>query len=331
MAIYYIGSFPPAYGGVTIKNKNLYEALPEALDVRKIDMNRIKRGDLRDMLRFGWAMLTGKQYIIGLAGQKNRRQFTKLMYRFKRKAMSRSVMLVMGGSVDDMLPEGRYFGGYRRVYVELPGMAKKLYDAGISNVAIYPNGRPRPEELPEVKVDNEPLQCVFFSIIQPEKGTDLILEAAKALPDMQFHFFGPVQKGYEETFHRSVKECVNVTYHGVFAGDTEEGYHRLAEYDVLLLPTRWKGEGLPGILIEAKIAGLVSVVTDHHYNREIVRDGVDGMILRDHSAVALCDALKILRSDREKVLAMKFAARESAAQYYIDVCAENVMKDLLER
>ena len=63
MAIYYIGSFPPSYGGVTIKNKNLYEALLENLDVRKIDMNRIKRGDVREMLRFAWAMLTGKQYI----------------------------------------------------------------------------------------------------------------------------------------------------------------------------------------------------------------------------------------------------------------------------
>ena len=97
MKVYYIGSFPPTYGGVTIKNKNLFEELQDKFDIRKIDANKIKRGNLIEILRFGWAMLTGKQYIIGLAGQKNRRQFTKLMYRFKRKAMERTIMLVMSG------------------------------------------------------------------------------------------------------------------------------------------------------------------------------------------------------------------------------------------
>ena len=74
MAIYYIGSFPPSYGGVTIKNKNLCEYLRRDLDIRTIDMNRIKRRDLREMVRFCWAMAVGRQYVIGLAGQKNRRQ-----------------------------------------------------------------------------------------------------------------------------------------------------------------------------------------------------------------------------------------------------------------
>ena len=106
MAIYYIGSFPPSYGGVTIKNKNLSEFLRRELDIRTIDMNRIKRRDIREMLRFCWAMAVGRQYVIGLAGQKNRRQFTKMMYRFKRKAMKRSVMLVMSGVVEDVIQAG---------------------------------------------------------------------------------------------------------------------------------------------------------------------------------------------------------------------------------
>lgn len=42
MKIYYIGSFPPIYGGVTIKNKNLYEALEGKLELRRIDVNRMR-------------------------------------------------------------------------------------------------------------------------------------------------------------------------------------------------------------------------------------------------------------------------------------------------
>ena len=331
MAIYYIGAFPPAYGGVTIKNQNLYEALDQKLDLRKIDMSRIKRGDLREMLRLAWALATGKQFIIGLAGQRNRRVFTKLMYACKRKAMGRSVMLVMGGSVDDMIPEAKRFRGYRRVYVELPGMAQKLQAAGVDNAAVYPNGRPRPEGVLTAREARGPLKCVFFSIIRPEKGTDRILEVAGKLPEMQFHFYGPVDKEYEMSFLNAASHCENVICHGVFKGGADAVYRELAEYDVLLLPTRWKGEGLPGILIEAKIAGLAAIVTDHHYNREIVEHGMDGLVLAQDSVECLVEALKQLDGDRAKLLEMKKAGLASAQQYYIDVCAAAVLKDLERR
>ena len=335
MAIYYIGSFPPSYGGVTIKNKNLYEALPENLDVCKIDMNRIKGGDVREMLRFAWAMLTGKQYIIGLAGQKNRRQFTKLMYRFKRKAMGRSVMLVMSGVVEDMIQAGPDFlakmNTYRRVYLEFPGMARKLEAAGVTNAAVYPNGRLRPAEFPPIVTGKDALQCVFFSLIEPEKGVDRILEAAKALPDVQFHFYGKIIPSYQDAFMGAVEGLDPVQYHGVFEGASGDAYAELGKYDVLLLPTRCKTEGLPGILIESKIAGLPCVISDINYNREVVTDGVDGVILSEDTAQALVRAIRILDDDRNLLFAMKHSSRETAAQYYIDVCAENVIKDLLER
>ncbi len=332
MKIYYIGSFPPIYGGVTIKNKNLYEALIGKLDIHKIDMNRIKRGNLKELLRFAWAILTGKQYIIGLAGQKNRRTFTKFMYQFKRKAMSRSVLLVMGGVVDDVIAAGadfiQMFNTYRKTYVELPGMLKKLEAAGVNNAAIYPNGRPRPGELPAPKADRESLNCVFFSIIQPEKGVDLILEAAQMLPQMQFHFYGEIQEKFRQEFLSAVQSIKNTAYHGVFNGNADSVYCELTQYDVLLLPTRWKAEGLPGILVEAKIAGVPAVVSDHNFNGEIVHHNQDGIVIPDVTAEKLVWALEALDEDEDKLLTMKRAAKASAEQYYIDVCALAIIREL---
>lgn len=335
MKIYYIGSFPPTYGGVTIKNKNLYEALDGQLDLRKVDMNRIKRGDLRELLRFCRAILTGKQYIIGLAGQKNRRQFTKFMYRFKRKAMERSVLLVMGGIVDDVVEAGpdflRMFNTYGKTYVELPGMRRKLEQAGVTNSAIYPNGRPRPGKLPAPQVGEGALKCVFFSIIQPEKGVDLILDAARMLPEIQFHFYGELKKDYAKAFLSAVQGKQNISYHGVFSGTAEDVYRELGKYDVLLLPTRWKAEGLPGILVEAKIAGIPAVVSDHNFNREIVTHGVDGLVIPDITADTLSAALRELDGHREKLLHMKRGGREAAEGYYIDVCIQNMITDIQKR
>ncbi len=332
MVIYYIGAFPPVFGGVTVKNKNLYEALVSKLKLRRIDMNRIKKGEAGEILRFAWAMMTGRQYIIGLAGPKNRRQFTKLMYRFKRRAMKRSVLLVMGGVVDDVVEAGpdfvRMFNTYRKTYVELPGMQRKLEQAGVSNCAIYPNGRPRPSEIPAPEMGVGALKCVFFSIIQPEKGVDLILETAKQLPQMEFHFYGEIKKEYEQEYLAEVRCRSNVYDHGVFSGNADAVYKELSQYDVLLLPTRWKAEGLPGILVEAKIAGIPAVVSNHNFNREIVRHGYDGIVLPDAAAENLAAVLRELDGDREQLLRMKNASRVSAEDYYIDVHASELIREL---
>lgn len=334
MKIYYIGSFPPAYGGVTIKNKNLYEALQDKLDIRKIDMNRIKRGNIWELMRFCWAMLTGRQYIIGLAGRKNRRQVTKLLYRFRRRAMAQSVMLVMSGIVEDIIQAGPEYmaklSTYRRVYLELPGMAEKLSEAGVTNAAVYPNGRPRPKVPEPIRTGTAPLRCVFLSQIEPAKGVDRILEAADLLADVRFDFYGRIVPEYDAQFKAALSQKHNVEWHGEFTGDSEEVYRELNQYDVLLLPTRCSTEGLPGILIEAKIAGIPSVVTPVSHNREIVSDGVDGIVLQEDTVLCLTDALRRLDNNRELLLRMKYAARSAADAYYIDVCAKDVFDDLVK-
>lgn len=334
MRIDYIGAFPPAYGGVTIKNKHLYDALSQQLEIRKVDMNRVKRGNVREVLRLLWVLLTGKQFVIGLAGQKNRRVFTKFLYMLRRKAMTRSVLMVMGGSVEDVVTAGSRFlqmaGCYRRIYVELPAMERRLKDAGLDNAALYPNGRPRPQWISAAKPAGDTLQCVFFSIIRPEKGVDLILEAADRLPQMQFHFYGEIMPSYADAFRANTEGKSNVLYHGVFSGNSEAVYQELHNYDLLLLPTRWRGEGLPGILVETKIAGVPAIVTDHNYNREIVVHGTDGIVLEENTADALCAALSLLDHDRAQLHRMKQESSTTAERYLIDICVKDVLAALQE-
>lgn len=333
--IYYIGSFPPEFGGVTIKNKNLYETLEKEIPLKKVDLNLVKRGNIREMLRLLWALRPGNQYLLGVAGQKNRRNFTKLMYRFKRKAMGRSVMFVMAGVVSDMIEAGPEYlkmaSCYRKIYVELSAMARALEAAGLSNVSIYPNGRPEPENLPPVAKHEGPLRCVFFSRIQPEKGVDRILEAAKRLPGVEFHFYGEFEPAYEQRFREEIAARPNTEYHGVFRGDSDAVYRELSGYDLLLLPTRCKTEGLPGILIEAKIAGIPSVVTDLNSLGEIVTDSVDGIVLKVDSADCLTAALEALDADRENLQRMKHESRISARRYYIESYIPGILRGLEKR
>lgn len=330
--IYYIGPFPPAYGGVTIKNKNLFQELNKDLDIRQIDLNKVKRGNLKEILRFVWATLVGKQYVIGVSTQKNCCIVTKFLYRNKRRALKRSVLMVMGGMVDVMTNAGTEFvqmlNTYRKIFVELPGMLNELEMAGVRNVGIYPNGRPRPGASTMPNICDKPLRCLFFSIIRPEKGFSLVLQAAQMLPHMQFHFYGELREDCKQSFLDAVKTIENVTYHGVFTGDAVAVYQEISQYDVLLLPTWWRGEGLPGILIEAKIAGLPVIVSDHNFNKEIVTHNFDGLVIQDITAEKIVAALKDFDENSEKLLNMKLAAKAEAEKYYIDAWAPVVVREL---
>ena len=69
---------------------------------------------------------------------------------------------------------------------------------------------------------------------------------------------------------------------------TSSGFH-YAEYDVLVLPTFWKGEGYPGVIIEAFSVGLPVVATNLPGISEMI-DSQSGILVPPHSASTLAKA-----------------------------------------
>ena len=90
MAVYFLGAFPPTYGGVTIKNESLYQALSKYIDLKKVDFNQIKRFNFVEIFRLLFALCgRDNQFVIGVSGKKTRKRFTKLLYAVNSKAMRR--------------------------------------------------------------------------------------------------------------------------------------------------------------------------------------------------------------------------------------------------
>ena len=108
MGIYYIGAFPPEYGGVTIKNQNLYDALKQKMQIRKVDLNKIKRHDFCEIIRFCVVILNPfNRFVLGPSGQ--RRALTKFLYSFNLRAMRHSVIALMGGTAaEDIVSDPKY-------------------------------------------------------------------------------------------------------------------------------------------------------------------------------------------------------------------------------
>ena len=67
----------------------------------------------------------------------------------------------------------------------------------------------------------------------------------------------------------------------------------LNEFDIVCLPTSY-GEGVPQALIEAAAAGKPIVTTDMPGCREIVKDGINGLLVPPKNSIALADAIQKL-------------------------------------
>lgn len=96
---------------------------------------------------------------------------------------------------------------------------------------------------------------VFVSRVCKEKGVLEIIDAFKSLPKgFTVDLYGPLDMKI------SLDNVPNIKYCGVIPpGEVQKV---LVDYNVLLLPTYWKDEGYPGILIEAMSVGMPMIVTN---------------------------------------------------------------------
>ena len=318
-----MGSFPPPYGGVTVKNELLYDMLKDKFEIcvrRKFTA-----------VSMAGALLKGDRFLLGIGHTKFLLMLTNMMYYLRPKAMRKSIVFAMGGNFADLVegkPETiKRLQRYRQIYVEPTGMMARLQKMGLNNISLLPNCRMRPREEYLPTKNEGPLRCVFFSRVMEEKGIEIILKAAAMTPNVEIDIYGPIEPGYENAFSEKVDRLPNVAYKGMFNERNEPLYKLLHNYDIMLLPSKWAFEGVPGALVEAKIAALPAIVSDICYNAEVVEDGVSGLVLKENTVDNLAEAIDRIDKNRAELYKLKVGAKQSAEKYYI----ENYIEDIMEK
>jgi glycosyltransferase involved in cell wall biosynthesis len=108
--------------------------------------------------------------------------------------------------------------------------------------------------------------------------------------------YGPVREGYEECFQALLEQAGEaVTHHGYV--DHGEMLRSYPNYDVLVLPTTYPGEGYPGVIIEALANGLPVIATRWRAIPEIVKDGENGLLCEPKDIDSLADCLTRIAVD----------------------------------
>lgn len=222
--------------------------------------------------------------------------------------------------------------------VESQEMKRKMKLLGYMNVIHIPNFKKItyiPEKSTETSV---PFRFVFLSRIIPEKGCDLIMEATrrinKEIGEDKFlvHFYGKIDDSYKPQFLKAINELPNAEYKGFLNLADVTNYDVLASYSAMLFPTFWKGEGFPGILIDAMIAGTPVIASEWGYNTEIIENDTTGVIIKSKNVDALTGAMNSFISNQSKVAEMIQHCRKQALEYNtVKVLNDELFQKILKK
>ena len=181
---------------------------------------------------------------------------------------------------------------------------------------IVPNGvhLDHPDQLAYAPLGGEqeaPLRILFIGQAVERKGLPILLRAFEALRDQVPATLTLVGACREEVAHMMLDD------RGVRAlGKVSERrkLSELARADVLCAPSL-HGESFGMVLTEAFAAATPVVASDIPGYRDVVRDGLDGMLTAPGDALALAEALRRLALDERLRARMALAARDRAERF----------------
>ncbi len=141
----------------------------------------------------------------------------------------------------------------------------------------------------ELGVSNEDFVIVYAGLLVPRKGIDIMLKVVKRLEEGDVKLLlvgdGPKKKEYID-----LAEKLEIRDKVKFLGWRKDIPNILKSADLLFLPSR--GEGLPGIVMEAMAAGLPIVASDIPCVPDLVEDGKDGFLCRMNDIECFAEKIK---------------------------------------
>jgi phosphatidyl-myo-inositol alpha-mannosyltransferase len=186
----------------------------------------------------------------------------------------------------------RFFGGRYRI---------------VPNGAHLPSDRPMGEE----PRSDERLRIVFVGQAVERKGLPVVLRAFEALREhipTELTVIGPRPEELEPMMldTRQVRMLGRI--------DDETKHKEIAAADVLVAPSL-RGESFGLVLTEAFTQGTPVVASNIPGYRDVLRDGIDGVLVPPGDAQALAEALRDLHEDPSRRRQMAAAAAQGVERF----------------
>jgi glycosyltransferase involved in cell wall biosynthesis len=213
-------------------------------------------------------------------------------------------------------------------------LAEHFYTSlGAREQAIYPFGyfdaNARVSSIPQRSRDESRVEVIFVGQLIHRKGIDLLIEAIRPLfdrhPTLSLSIIGG---GEMESVLLEQLDLLplpaRINFEGVMAIDDIRP--RLADADILVLPSRWDGWGM--VVNEAFSVGVPVIVSDRCGAADLVRDGANGYVFRSEDVRDLRRCLNQFIEKRADWSRFRAAAKAMGQRISAEQAASYLVKCL---
>lgn len=314
--------------GQTVKTKVLCEELSRCFPDRHqvwVDTYQYRKHAVPILMNTLRAFMTCEHIFI-LLSRNGRKFFFPLLTGLNRIFHRRLYHDVVGGALPGEAAQSQALCSQLRQFevnwVEFEQMKTQLEALGVTNVEVLPNFKRLTILTPETLSQDHQPPFVFsmFSRVLKEKG---MTAAAEAVAEVNrrlgttaavLRIYGPVEESYREEFEQLLQTHADcVSYLGTIPA--EKSVETLSSSFMLLFPSVYFGEGMPGTIIDAFSAGLPVIATDWHFNAELVRSGETGYCYNWEQPQRLAELILHAVTHPAEVEAMRPACLKEAAKY----------------
>jgi glycosyltransferase involved in cell wall biosynthesis len=165
---------------------------------------------------------------------------------------------------------------------------------------------------PPVREKTSELRIAFVGRLDRTKGLHVLIDALRSSPElnMKLDVFGIVQSpanaAYRQKMLRLARNDLRITFREPVT--PRDIVSTMRHYDFVAVPSQWLETG-PLVVLEAFAAGTPVIAERHGGMAEIVRDGVDGLLIERGARTGWVDAFRRLARNPELRAGLKTGVR----------------------
>lgn len=322
-------------GGEDYKNQLILEKLVHSSTINPIAIDTYQWKSKPLLIAKLFAILLFQQIdsIVISASSASTFYLLKLLNFLKPSILKKTHYLVIGGYFPEGIRSKHYdwkiYKNLKSVVVEGEMLKEQLLNCSeLENIQVIPNFKKFESKLSFKEKESNIFKFVFIGRISKPKGILEIIEAVRILktdnPVLNFtvNIYGPIEEEIK------LPEDLPLIYKGYLdiMNNQQESYETLSEYSCMLFPTYWMGEGFPGVIIDAYVAGLPVISSDWNMNKEVVQDGETGIIIPIQDSKSLASAMLKMMETPEMVATMSQNSLNKAKDYHIDAVWPKIEK-----
>lgn len=335
----YFGHKTNQLDGQTVKTRNIYELLKEKQEeigsISYFDTQQFQYSKLSFLKMFGAILNCNK--LIYLPAHQNLKYIFPLIFIISKLKKIDVIYIVIGGWLTEYLKPKKMhikmLSKIKSILTESNQLTDNLSTVyNFNNVLTFPNFRMH-DFKPSFRQNPDAFKIVFMARIFREKGIDTVFRLAEYIQKnygnkhtISIDFYGPIQEYDSDYFLSEIEKFSFVSYQGVL--EPHQIHITLDQYDLLVFPTRFPGEGFPGTIMDAYISGIPVIIPNWRFLPEYVNNGLSGYIFEPDKEEDFFSYIDYLYNDRAQLLKMKHAAYEKSKEYSSEF-AYRILKEYL--